>query len=155
MSVAQRIAQASDRFYDAIRSGKADQAPERAERSGNLDALEGHKYCLVTTYKRDGEAVPTPVWFGLADGRLYFRTYTHSYKLKRLQRNPRVLVGPCNTRGVPKGPMVEAAARHLTSDQEREAAEGAIQSNYGLFRRIYEGWFSMKVPDAYVEVTPT
>ena len=154
MSIAERIARASDRFYDAIRSGKAREAPERATKAGNFDDLDGHKYCLVTTFKRDGEAVSTPVWFGVAEGKLYFRTYTHAYKLKRLQRNPRVLVGPCNRRGAPKGSMVEAAARHLP-DSEEDRAERAIQSNYGLFRRLYEGTFSQKVADAYVEVTPT
>ena len=154
MSIAERIAHASNRFYDAIRSGKAREAPELATKADNFDVLSGHKYCLVTTFKRSGEPVPTPVWFGVAEGKLYFRTYADAVKLKRLQRNPRVLVGPCNVRGNPKGPMIEGAARHL-SDEEEERAERAIQSNYGLFRRIYEGGFSMKVPDAYVEVTPT
>ncbi|MGH2956827.1 MAG: PPOX class F420-dependent oxidoreductase [Solirubrobacterales bacterium] len=120
---------------------------------GNLDSLRGHKYCLLTTFKRSGEPVPTPLWFGLADGRLYFRTYADAVKLKRIRNNSRVLVGPCDPRGKPKGPMTEATAR-IVSNEEEPAAEGAVQSNYGLFRRLYKSSFSGRVEDAYVEVTP-
>ncbi len=154
MSIAERIAHASNGFYDAIRSGKAREAPEWATKAGNLDALAGHKYCLITTFRHSGEPVSTPVWFGLADGKLYFRSYADAVKLKRIRNNPRVLVGPCNQRGTPKGPMIEAAARVLPPEEE-ERAERGIQSNYGLLRRIYEGSFAQRVEGTYVEVTPT
>ncbi len=154
LSIAERVAHASNRFYDAVRSKRAREAHERATRAGSLDGLAGHKYCLLTTFRRSGEPVSTPVWFGLADGKLYFRTYADALKRKRLRRNARVLVGPCDARGNPKGPTIEASARHLPPDEE-STAEGAIQANYGLFRRIYERGFAMKVEGAYVEVTPT
>jgi uncharacterized protein len=136
-----------------MRSPKARDAVERRSGRGSLDALEGHKYCLLTTFRRDDEAVPTPVWFGLAEARLYFRTYADAAKLKRIRNNPRVLVGPCDPRGKPKGEMIEARARILPAE-EREKAERAVQSNYGLFRRLYRASFSGRVEDAYVEVTP-
>ena len=152
MTVAERIANASNRLYDGMRSSRARDAAESGERGG-LDALRGHKYCLLTTYKRSGEAVPTPVWFGLDEGKLYFRTYADAVKIKRIRNNPRVLVGPCDLRGAPKGPMVEATARVLGPDEEANA-ERVVQSNYGLFRRIYEKSFAMRVEGAYVEVKP-
>jgi PPOX class probable F420-dependent enzyme len=152
MTVAEHIADATNRFYDAIRSPKASEAAERPAVMGSLDSLGGHKYCLVTTFKRSGEPVPTPLWFGLAGGKLYFRTYVHTGKAKRMRNDPRVLVGPCDARGNPKGPMVEARARFL-SEGERAIAERAIQGNYGLFRRFYLASFSGRVPDTYVEVT--
>jgi PPOX class probable F420-dependent enzyme len=153
MSVSERIAGASNRLYDSIRSSRAKEAEQSEERVKTLDGLEGHKYCLVTTYKRSGDAVPTPVWFGLDDGRLYFRTYAEAVKIKRIRNNPRVLVGPCDVRGNPKGPMVKAKARVLPKAEE-PAAERVVQSNYGLFRRLYEKGFAMRVEGAYVEVTP-
>src|SRR4029079_19369743 len=55
MTVAPSIAHLSNRFYDAIRSSSARKAAEHPVAEGNLDALEGHKYCLVTTFKRSGE----------------------------------------------------------------------------------------------------
>jgi len=152
MTVAERIAHASNRLYDATRSPKARQAAEGAT-SGDLAALEGQKHVLVTTFKRSGEPVSTPLWFGLDGGKLYFRTYADTVKLKRIRNNPRVLVGPCDPRGNPKGPMVEARARPLSQDEE-SLAEQAIGRNYGVFRRLYLAAFSGRVPDTYVEVTP-
>jgi uncharacterized protein len=153
MTVAERIAGASNRLYDAVRSSRAHEAAEHGAGRADLSSLEGHKYCLLATFKRSGEPVPTPVWFGLTDGKLYFRTYADAAKIKRIRRNPRVLVGPCDLRGNPKGPMLEASARVLPADEE-EIAEDAIRSNYGLFRRFYEASFAMRVEGAYVEVTP-
>jgi PPOX class probable F420-dependent enzyme len=152
MSVAERVAHASNRLYDAVRSPKARQAAEREPARGDLSALEGHKYCLVTTYKRSGEPVSTPLWFGLDGGKLYFRTYADAVKLKRIRNNPRVLVGPCDPRGKPTGEMVEAAARILPGERHEEA-DRIVQSNYGFLRRLYKWSFSGRVEDAYVEVT--
>jgi hypothetical protein len=39
--------------------------------SGSFDLLEGHRYMRMTTYLRNGEAVPTTVWFAIVDGRVY------------------------------------------------------------------------------------
>ena len=151
MTVAERLADASNRLYLRVRHPQAWEA--EGSRAGSFESLRGHKYVLLHTFRKSGEAVPTPVWFGLADGKLYFRTYADAVKIKRIRRNPRVLVGPCDLRGKPKGTMVEAEARVLSNDEE-DRAERAIQSNYGLFRRVYEGGFAMKVAGAYVEVTP-
>jgi PPOX class probable F420-dependent enzyme len=107
----------------------------------------------LTSFKRSGEPISTPLWFGLADGKLYFRTYADAVKLKRIRNDPRVLIGPCDPRGKPKGQMVEARARVLP-EAEKPRAERAVQSNYGLFRRLYKASFSGRVEDAYVEVIP-
>ena len=153
MTVAERLAHASNRLYDSIRSPHAREAAEQPAAKGDFEPLRGHKHCLLTTFRRSGEPVATPVWFGLADGRLYFRTYADTVKIKRIRSDPRVLVGPCDARGKPKGPMIEARARLLDAAQE-QTAEGAIRGNYGLSRRLYLAGFSGRVADTYVEVTP-
>ena len=151
MTVAERIADASNRFYLRIRHPRAWETA--SSRPGTFDSLQGHKYVLLHTFRRSGEGVPTPVWFGLADGTLYFRTYADAPKVKRIRANPRVLLGPCDVRGKPKGDLIEGRARVLPVAEEG-AAEKAIQANYGLFRRFYESSFAMKVEGAYVEVEP-
>ena len=151
MTVAERVAGATNRFYLRIRHPQAWEA-DRAGRA-SFESLAGHKYLLLHTFRKSGEAVPTPVWFGLADGKLYFRTYADAMKVRRIRNNPRVLVAPCDIRGKPKGELIEARARVLPAAEE-PAAEKAIQSNYGLFRRLYESGFAMKVEGAYVEVEP-
>jgi PPOX class probable F420-dependent enzyme len=144
-----------NRFYDGIRSRSARRAAEGPAMGGSFDSLRGHKYGLVVTFKRDGGGVPTPVWFGLDDeGRLYFRTGAEVAKVKRIRNQPRVLVAPCTVRGKPLGPSVEGRARVLDA-ADKEHAERAIQSNYGLGRRLYEGAADAVGGDeAYVEVVP-
>ncbi|MGH9261006.1 MAG: hypothetical protein ACRD08_14110, partial [Acidimicrobiales bacterium] len=70
MSLAERIARASDRLYDRTRSPKARDVAEAAP-TGSLGDLRSRKYCVVVTYKKDGEPVPSPLWFGTGNGKVY------------------------------------------------------------------------------------
>jgi PPOX class probable F420-dependent enzyme len=144
-----------NRFYDRIRSRAAYRAAEGDAMNAGFESLRGHKYCLIVSFKRDGSAVPTPVWFGLdGKGRLYFRTGADVAKVRRIRRNPRVLVAPCTVRGKPLGASLEGTARVIATD-ERQHAEAAIQGNYGLGRRLYERMTDAVGGDeAYVEVVP-
>jgi uncharacterized protein len=152
MSVAERFADAWNAFLGRIRDPAADEL--EAGSRHDLDEFRGHKHCLVVSYRRSGQPVPTPVWFGIADGRLYFRSEERVGKIKRIRANDRVLISPCDSRGKPLGEGVEASARVLPGADE-ERAEAAIQSNFGLGRRLYEGVAMSLGPDGiYVEVTP-
>src|SRR4029077_17923432 len=76
-SFGERLAKLSNRLYDQMRHGDAYTAARGEATAHGFDALRGHKYCLLVTYRRSGDAVPTPVWFGLdAEGKLYVRTET-------------------------------------------------------------------------------
>src|SRR2546425_5104127 len=97
-----------------------------------FELLRGRKSCLVTTFRRSGEPVPTPVWFGLADDRLYFHSEATVGKVRRIRANSRVRVAPSDARGKPLGPPTEGIARVLPREEER-----AIAANYGLGRRVY------------------
>ena len=138
------------RHRGAWSSGTAEPiAPDRG-----FESLRGHRYCLLTTFRNNGDPVPTPVWFGLADGKVYFRTESAVAKVKRIRSNPRVRVAPCTVRGKPLGPPAEGRARIIES-HEWEAAERAIAANYGLFRKLYEGVGNrLPIDVVYVEVEP-
>ena len=145
-----RMERASSRFYDWMRSDRARDADPTVS---GFDHLKGHKYALLVTYRRSGEAVPTPVWFGVdGRGRLYARTGKLAAKLKRIRNDPRVRVAPCTVRGVPKGGFAEGTAR-ICEPAEEEHAERALQANYGAFRKIYEG-SAGSMEALYIEVTP-
>jgi uncharacterized protein len=47
------------------------------------------KYLSLTSYKRDGSGVSTPVWFVIDDRRLLVMTDPQSFKVKRIRRNPK------------------------------------------------------------------
>lgn len=150
MSFTDRMERASSRFYDAIRSSRARDAEAGAS---GFDHLCGHKYALLVTYKRSGDGVPTPVWFGVDDdGRAYVRTGKLAAKAKRIRNDPRVKLAPCTVRGKPVGPYAEGTARLLPADDE-ERAERTLQANYGLGRKLYEGGAG-SFEAHYIEIAP-
>ena len=123
-----------------------------SEALGTVDTLDGAHYCLVVSFRRDGTPVPTPVWFGVEDGRIYFRGEAGSGKLKRIRANPTVRVARCDARGRPGAPPFDGTARLLPPD-EAARAERAIQRNYRRARLVYERWLTLPGA-AYVEITP-
>jgi len=99
--------------------------------SGSFEVLEGHRYVRMITYRKSGAAVPTTVWFALADGGAYVFTALHSGKVKRIRDNPRVILTPSNFMGGPKVESnVEAEARRMEAVEE-DFADRAIGEKYG------------------------
>jgi PPOX class probable F420-dependent enzyme len=122
------------RHRDAWSSESAESiAPEHG-----FESLRGHKYCLLITFRKSGEPIPTPVWFGLADGKAYIGSDAAGAKVKRIRSNPRVHIAPCTLRGKPLGAAVEGRARIL-APEEWERAEQAIAANTGLSRKLLVG----------------
>jgi len=152
MSLVERVARATDRFYDRVRSQQAGAIAEAAP-TGRLEDLRGHKYCVLVTYKKSGEPVPSPLWFGTGSGKLYVQTGATAVKVKRIERNPAVRVAPATSRGRPLGAPFLGTARRVPAEEEPEA-ERCLQANYGLGRRAYS-FFTGRLANAYVEVTPT
>src|SRR4051794_27442832 len=75
-----------------------------------LERLSAGKYLLVTSYRKDGTPVATPVWVVRDGDALGVWTTTDAWKVKRIRRRPDVLVGPCDVRGRPTGGQVPATA---------------------------------------------
>ncbi|WP_206488614.1 PPOX class F420-dependent oxidoreductase [Rhodococcus sp. KRD162] len=97
------------------------------------DIAQG-KYILLTTFKKDGTAVPTPLWGAVEGNRLLMWTVADSWKVKRIRRNPKVTIAPCDVRGNPQGDAVDAVAEILGA-AETEKARSAVVSKYGIL-----GW---------------
>ncbi len=87
------------------------------------------KYLGLTTFKRDGTGVTTPVWFVPRDGRLLVETEADSYKVKRIQREPTVSVALCSARGRLRELPVPAHAE-LLPDDEIKWVEGLMARKY-------------------------
>ena len=75
------------------------------------------KYLSVTSYKRDGTGVATPVWFVVDGERLLALTDPRSFKARRIRRNPEVEVAPCNGGGRPRGEPVHGRAAFLDAGE--------------------------------------
>ncbi|CAM5587707.1 PPOX class F420-dependent oxidoreductase OS=Streptomyces tendae OX=1932 GN=GUR47_04775 PE=4 SV=1 [Streptomyces tendae] len=76
----------------------------------SLDRLGAGKYLLVTTYRKDGTPVATPVWVVRDGDALGAWTAADSWKVKRVRNRADVLVGPCDVRGKPTGEQVPGRA---------------------------------------------
>lgn len=85
--------------------------------------IYGQKYLSLTTFRKTGVAVPTPVWFGEQDGKLYVMTRSDSGKYKRLRNNSQVRIAPCTMRGKPTGPEFAATARVLAAENWPQARQ--------------------------------
>ncbi|MGW0788767.1 PPOX class F420-dependent oxidoreductase [Streptomyces sp. NPDC002911] len=81
------------------------------------------EYVSLTTYRKDGTPVATPVWAAADGDVLYVWTRSDSWKVKRLRNDSRVLVTVCDVRGrIAEGaPSTEGTARLLDRDGTAEA----------------------------------
>jgi len=97
-------------------------------------AIADEKYVSLTTFRRNGEAVSSPVWIApLADGTAGFTTGATSGKVKRIRNNPAVTLGPCDARGrVPDGTVTVTATASVLTGADAAPIQRAIKAKYGL-----------------------
>ena len=107
------------------------------ERStADLEALFPGRYLSVTSFKRDGTGVATPLWF-VSDGeRLFALTDLHSAKVRRMRHNPRVLVAPCGAGGKLRGEPLPARAEVLTESTDLERVRELLIGRYKISYRL-------------------
>ncbi|GAA4548619.1 PPOX class F420-dependent oxidoreductase [Amycolatopsis samaneae] len=101
-----------------------------------LSRLAAEKYVVVTTFRRDGRAVPTPVWAAGLGGELVLWSEREAGKVKRVRAGGRVTVQACDFRGArTHGAVVDGRAR-LLGDEDTERTRAAIARKYGLVGRV-------------------
>jgi hypothetical protein len=110
--------------------------------------LQNKSYISLTTFRKNGIAVPTPVWFAERDGKIYVMAKSDSGKCKRIRNNPQVRIAPCNVRGKVTGPEFPAHARILPTEESKPGQE-TIRAKYWM-TRISALWSRNNV---YVEIT--
>jgi len=155
MRAFERMARFSDRVFDRVRHKGAFSLTDDDAVDGDFDSLRGHRYAVLVTLRRNGDVVPSPVWFGLDEaGHAYVKTRHDAGKVKRLRNDARVLVAPSNARGKPTGPAIRGTGCVL-AEHEWPRAERALAAAYGAGRRMSErvlgGPSEMA---AYLEIRP-
>jgi PPOX class probable F420-dependent enzyme len=103
-------------------------------------ALSDEKYILLTTYRKDGTPVASPVWIvPLDDGKYGFATSTGSGKYKRLRHTQRVTVQPCDVRGrVNPATAVHSATAELVTGPAFLEIKGKVKAKYGFMTNVTE-----------------
>jgi PPOX class probable F420-dependent enzyme len=125
-------------------------------------ALAAEPHISLTTFKRDGTTASTPVWVVSDDGRrLLVWTGADTWKVKRIRRDPRVRVTPCDARGRSRGKALDGKARLLGPDAGA-IVEPLFRMKYGLLKRSLDAFNAAvrmvarrpKPAAEYVEILP-
>lgn len=120
------------------KGGAGTNAAREEPHQADFASLRGHRYVNLTTFRKNGRSVRTPVWFAEdGEGRLYVYTLGDSGKAKRIRNGGRVLVGPSDVRGKPLDPEVSGTAR-LLSPVESALAAALLRRKYGLQKRAFD-----------------
>ncbi|GAA4460436.1 PPOX class F420-dependent oxidoreductase [Phytohabitans houttuyneae] len=101
-----------------------------------LDRLADESYVLLTTFRKDGRAVATPVWSVRDGDALAVWSVADAGKVKRIRRSGAVTVAPCDFRGNPRGDAVSGHATLTGSAHADEHIRRLMARKYGLVGRI-------------------
>jgi uncharacterized protein len=110
--------------------------------------VHGQKYISLTTFRKSGTMVATPVWFGEEGAKLYVMTRSDMGKTKRIRNNPKVTVAPCTMRGELTGREFPALA-HILPPEEHARARGTLNRKYWMARLPLIWWRT----DTYIELS--
>ncbi|UCD01888.1 MAG: PPOX class F420-dependent oxidoreductase [Promethearchaeota archaeon] len=100
--------------------------------SKNLTQLKEGQHVSIKTFRKDGTSAATPVWFLEDNGKFYICTGGGSYKVRRIQNNPKVEIAASDSGGNLKGEYFEGQARIMSKEETNQI--------YSLFRKKYSGF---------------
>ncbi len=109
---------------------------------------------FLTTFRRSGQGVGSPVGMAVADGKLYFMTPAATWKARRIANDPQVTLALCTFQGKVLSPAVAGVARRLSG---KEARRARAQLRVGFIGWMWNIIFSLRYPGdktAVYEVSP-
>lgn len=107
----------------------------------NFETLARSRYVSLTTFRRDGSPVSTPVWVARDGEGLVVVTGVESGKVRRIRANPSVTLAPCDVRGRLRGDAITGRAEVLDASETLRIT-GLIRRRYGLL-----GWLFSRGSD--------
>ena len=124
-----------------------------------LQELGNPKYIALETFRRNGQAVKTPVWTVAQDGKLLVWTQGDSWKVKRARSDPRVRVAKCDMRGNVEGPWVDGVVTSISDDEQvKKSMASGLRKKYpflvafvtlvAILRGENKGQVVMEIEDA-------
>ena len=107
-----------------------------------FDALQSNKYVSLESFRKDGQGVRTPVWFAADPGdaapkTLYIYSTADSGKAKRIRRNSRVRIAPCDVRGNLQGDWIEARGEIVAGEEARRGMR-LINTKYKPWKQVLD-----------------
>jgi len=129
---------------DCNRIGDDSRGDSRGD--SKLEQFQNKEYIRLETFKRNGQVVATPVWFVIANGTVYTRSYANSGKVKRMKNNPRVRIAPSDALGRSHGLTLEGRAVRASGDMEIKISQ-LLYRKYGLMKMSFDLWGAVKQLD--------
>ena len=114
-----------------------------------ISEIRNAKCISLTTFKRDGTKVSTPIWFNVIGEKIYVTTEPSAWKVKRIANNPSVEFAVCSQRGKVTGRAFGGTARIL-APSELASVIAAKKRRYAMFRLIH----LFKKDQVAIEITP-
>jgi hypothetical protein len=110
--------------------------------AADTSALDDAKYVALTTFRRNGDAVVSPVWIVRHGDGWACTTGSDSGKVKRLRHTSRVELSPCDMKGgVAAGaPRFVGTGRVVTDPAEYAQVRKAVAKKYGLMSALLTVW---------------
>ena len=93
------------------------------------------KYLNLETYRKNGQAVRTPVWFVIDNEVIYVTTPSTTGKVKRLAHSKNIRIVPSNMKGTPKGNWIDATAYFANASESSQAIK-LRKKKYGLMAKL-------------------
>ena len=106
------------------------------------EILRNQNYIALTTFRKNGQGVTTPIWFAFSRDRIFFCTYERFWKVRRMRNNPNVEVAPAKARmGAPSdykiiGKTIRGVAR-LLEGEEAKTANRLLRKKYGFTYTVF------------------
>jgi PPOX class probable F420-dependent enzyme len=125
-----------------------------------LLSLADERFVSLTTFRKSGERVSTPVWIARDGDVLIVTTPTDTGKVKRLRNDPRVELTPCSRMGKTADDAVPvpgvAAVIGDSASVERQSAIFAkkYRLEYHLFMVIEAIVAKKRKPRVILRITP-
>jgi PPOX class probable F420-dependent enzyme len=134
---------------------------ETASGAIGFSQLEGERYLSITTFRPDGTAASTPVWFVSDDlsRRVFVATGANTWKVRRIRRDPHVRVAACSARGKSTGAAIDGLARIV---EDEPLVRRLQREKYGWQKSLAESVsrltrFATRRPNeeaVYLEIVP-
>lgn len=142
--------------------GEEEKMSTTLEKRAVFPDLRREQCIALTTYRKTGQAVMTPVWFAESLGTIYVETHADAGKLKRIAHTRRVTLAPCRYNGKVTGALSAGNARILTKPEECAVAAGVLARKYGIMRSLHHFLRDTqcrlqrkaKVEEAYIAIIP-
>jgi PPOX class probable F420-dependent enzyme len=124
-----------------------------------FSTLTKEQFIALTTFRKTGAGVMTPVWFANdGDARLVMFTGKSSGKVKRIRNNPRVEIAPSDAQGKPRGATMQAQAHFIEGDAAARAL-ALLKRKYGFQFTLVE-WLNKwrggsELTRVFIEIVPS